>query len=234
MKTEEQLLKYAKSYEEIIDGEIINKHIYLPVYVNDKILYEGLRRFHKNQHIRVDMLDVKDKTVVDIGCNTGYLSIQALKKGASYVLGLDYEYGVRIGESIKEIENLKNIDFRVFLMNASDLVREFPDLFDSRGLDAINYVKEYRGIKTPFDVGLFLSIYPIDSIIKYLKLSVDLAKTWYIEPTDHNSQTKEEIYDEGMSKLSLLGEVEFVGYTDYQNRGMFKVETGSTEWIPKG
>jgi hypothetical protein len=37
-----------------------------------------------------------------------------------------------------------------------------------------------------------------------------------------------------MSKLSLLGEVEFVGYTDYQNRGMFKVETGSTEWIPKG
>ena len=83
-------------------------------------------------------------------------------------------------------------------------------------------------------MGLFLSIYPIDSIIKYLKLSVDLAKIWYIEPTNHGSQTEEEIYDEGMSKLSLLGEVEFIGSTDYQLRGMFKVETGSTEWIPKG
>jgi hypothetical protein len=63
-----------------------------------------------------------------------------------------------------------------------------------------------------------------------------LGKTFYIEPTNHLGQnpikntpkrmaTIEEIKTWGLTNLAQWGQVEYVGTTDYQNRGLFKLET---------
>ena len=192
-------------------------NIYSPVFANNKIIYDGFRRKVENQHLRLDFIDVKGKTVVDIGCNSGYITTQLLKRGASYCLGIDlHREMINICNLIKEIDNLANIDF-----------------VQSPGWGELGYadepeircvVKRYA----KFDIGLLLSVpHGYNETLEWVSELIieDWADIWYIEPTNHPpTKTKEEIKEWGETELSVYGDVEFLTFTDYQHRGLFRLD----------
>lgn len=75
-----------------------------------------------------DYLDFKDKTVLDIGCNSGGQCLWAKKNGAKRVVGYDIdEKRIKQANTLKEIEGL-NIDFQV------------KDLFELDSHDQFDFV----------------------------------------------------------------------------------------------
>jgi SAM-dependent methyltransferase len=178
--------------------------VYIPVYANGELIRDGNKRKHKNQHIRLDHIDVKDKTVLDFGCNTGYIAFRLIEKGAKHITAIDLKPElIKICLWIWALEKHYNtIDF--ICANKYDWANEYNDTFD---------------------IGLNLSNFDYDKTIDELKEYGHLAKTWYIEPTNHNPHYKtiEEILEWGVNELSQFGEVEFLTHTDYQHRGLFKL-----------
>jgi hypothetical protein len=218
--------------------------IYLPVKAGGKIIREGNRRNSSSQYIRLDHFDVKDKSVIDFGCNVGYITLECKRKGASYCLGVESggkEDFMKIANLCKEIDNLQNVDF---VLNDVNAKQTFNYGWDG---EIPSFVKE----KLPFDVGLLLSPFSItpefggllsyQDCIPQLRLIKDYAKVWYIEPTlsipaenipyitwtggEKKVMNKEAIRDWGLENLKEFGKVEFLGFTDYQDRSIFKVMT---------
>ena len=74
----------------------------------------------------INEIDLKNKTLIDIGCGDGYYAIQCAKMGAKYVLGTDID-SLRIKRGIlaKEVFNLDNIDFKCI-----DLYKDKIDKFN--------------------------------------------------------------------------------------------------------
>ncbi len=183
---------------------------YTPIVHNGEVLYEGNRK-HENQ-FRFDYIDVKDKKVVDLGCNNGYSSFIFGEKGAKKVLGIEKEpFICGVAKILKEMKGCDNVDF----YNG-----KYQDYFESN---------------EEFDVAVFTSEGGYNSVhIVLSSLTPGVqnyqirAKTWYIEPTNHidvdGNRSEEQIKEWGMSELSQYGEVEFLTHTDYQNRGLFKLE----------
>tara|TARA_Y100000004_G_scaffold133542_1_gene150941 strand:- start:462 stop:1163 length:702 start_codon:yes stop_codon:yes gene_type:complete len=212
-----------------------SEHIYLPIVVNRELLREGNRRFASEQYKRLDHLDVEGKSVIDFGCNVGHITIECLRKGASYCVGVE-SYGkwkdlITIANLIKELDELKNIDFLV-----NDIKKPKKTFNYGWEGEIPSVVKE----KLPFDVGLLLSPFSVvpeqggslsfQDCIPQLRLIKDYAKVWYIEPTHATPKktrpkNKETTKKWGLENLKEFGDVEFLGYTDYQDRSLFRVKT---------
>lgn len=181
--------------------------VYIPVYAGGEVLYDGNRRKHQNQHIRLQYLDVKDKTVLDMGCNTGYISNYCAHNGATQVVGVDLKQNlIDVCNYIKEIDNISNVEFIC---------------------EEKRYVEQNWGDKFsfPFDIGLNMSNHGIDTTVRNLKQYGHLAKTWYLEPTNHPDEflSKEDTVKQAIEAFSEFGDIEFLTYTDYQDRGLFKL-----------
>ena len=232
--TPEYLNRYLK-LQELKRYIMRHAHCYLPVAVNGKIIRDGKRRLAENQYMRLNHFDVKDKTVVDFGSNSGYLTIECLKKGAKYCLGIESSNNTftEIAKLTVEASGLTNIDF---IRNDISLPKNtFNYGFRDTPPPAVQE-------KMPFDVGLFLSpfaVHFIDEGIEYgeasyqdcisqLKCIIHYAKIWYVEPTlaiENRPKDKETVKDWGLEYLAQFGKVEFLDYTDYQNRPLFKIYT---------
>ncbi len=67
--------------------------------------------------------------VLDIGCNSGFWSIQASRAGANSVLGIDASAkNIEQAQFVSRLVDLKNVDYQV--MNAYDMSRNLLDSFD--------------------------------------------------------------------------------------------------------
>ena len=184
--------------------------VYVPVVVEGEVLFDGNRRYHANQNGRISKIDAKDKTVFEVGGNTGYIAFRLAEQGAKHVLSIDKKENlIELCNKIKEVDNVVNVDFLEFDKG----YLEQPDC----------EIRNHSNFK--FDVGLLMSNFDYDICIKEIQQFGDYAKVWYVEPTNHDPhyRTQEEIMNWGMNELSQFGEVEFLTYTDYQHRGMFKV-----------
>jgi len=77
---------------------LLNAEEKIPVLKSDAILIRqgafgsGEHETTKSCLKNFNLLDFKDKAVLDIGCGTGILGIAAEKSGASFVLGFDTSY----------------------------------------------------------------------------------------------------------------------------------------------
>ena len=190
-------------YTEFYDGGTIYTHEILQSRTEEQL---SIRRTYENSNIRVDSIDCENKTLVDLGCNVGLITTECAKKGAKYCLGIDTMSPViEIAKFTAEEQGLKNIDF---------ICHEFHDYFEETVSDT-------------YDIALILSIGNYVEVIETLERLSHIAPVWYVEPTNHPSHehSKEEIKKWGETELSKFGNVEFIRFTDYQDRGMFRLTT---------
>jgi tRNA (mo5U34)-methyltransferase len=102
----------------------------------DDIHFKGLRGRHYQRyfHIFPPLLSLfggslAGKSVLEIGCNAGFWSIQARRAGADSVLGLDFgPRNVEQAKFIRDVIGLDRLEYRV--MNAYDVSKEALGDFD--------------------------------------------------------------------------------------------------------
>lgn len=185
-------------------------NVYSPICLNGELFCDSERRKHENQHIRLNHINVEGKTVLDIGCNTGYISFQLADKAKS-ILGIDRDTNVlEICNIVKELDQVNNVEFMEF---------DKWELANNPDNDLINHPNY------PFDIALNLSNFHIEETVRELKVWGNIAKVWYIEPTNHAEHftEREETINQSIKAFSEFGTVEFLTYTDYQDRGLFKL-----------
>lgn len=74
--------------------------------------------------------DMTGMSVLDLGCNAGFIAFEAKKRGADYVCGVDYKQGyIDQANFCAEVLNLE-IDFRVLeIENLQTIERQFDFVF---------------------------------------------------------------------------------------------------------
>lgn len=187
---------------------------YTPVIWKDKILYDGIRRHDANQHIRLDVIDVEGKTVVDLGCNNGYFCFRLIQKGAKYCIGIDSDSKV---------------------LKAANIIQRYNEITKVRFYVSDLYIVDKAAIRS--DVVLLLSLMPSNwlftnlTVEKEAKTAFDFlaafGKEIYIEPTNHHQQNQtswtKDIKLAKKNVKALGGSLEFLTWTDYQKRPLIKL-----------
>jgi 2-polyprenyl-3-methyl-5-hydroxy-6-metoxy-1,4-benzoquinol methylase len=135
----------------------------------DDVHFRGLqgRHYQRYLHIFPALLSLtggslSSHTVLEIGCNAGFWSMQAGRAGARSVLGLDVSAkNIEQANFIRELIGMDGVEYRV--MNAYDVSRE-----------AVG----------EFDVTFFLGVlYHIDKPIEALERLYDVTKRWAVIDT---------------------------------------------------
>ena len=184
---------------------------YIPFGYGDEVIRDGKRRFIANQGVRLDALipEVTGKTILDVGTNTGWILFELLKAGGLSGVGIDNDEKVlALAKYIKREYGVDKAEF--FLTDYTDYE---PDLH--------------------FDVCLVLSIWPLHLLQPHLVRMVDWADTFIVEGTNHPRpdpiagtpvfMDKEMLLKEAERHLAPHWDVTHLCWTDYQNRGMFKL-----------
>ena len=189
-----------------------HSNFYTPIVIDDRVSYEGTRK-HLEQ-FRFDYIDVKDKTVCDLGCNNGYSSFLFAERGAKKVLGIEKD--PQTGKVLQLVADIKN------LPNVETYIGTYQEYFTKNKIEVFDVAvftseQDYKGICIVLDCLFNPDEYSIN------------AKTWYIEPTNHpdHKLSKDEIKEWGERELGKYGDVEFLTFTDYQNRGLFRLNVNT-------
>lgn len=67
--------------------------------------------------------DLSNMRVLDVGCNAGFFSMKAKELRADYVLGIDFEHYIKQANFIKDLKDVKGLEYKVcsvYNMPASD------------------------------------------------------------------------------------------------------------------
>ena len=140
--------------------------------------------------------NVKDKTVLDLGCGTGGNAKKLIELGAKKVLGIDLS--LKMIEVAKKDNYSDNIEYQVMSMNNIDKINEKFDLVISSL--AIHYIEDYDGLcKKVFNLlndggeFIFSHGHPMDSapILKdYSENFIILNDKKYYLLSDYNNEGK--------------------------------------------
>jgi len=102
------------------------QNIWRPVVVNgDHRLADGIGEAGDGLAENMGNLDLRGKTVLDLGCNFGYYSFLARKAGARRVLGIDADARIiRACEIIKVLNGVERVAFQAIdIIEAEDIGR---------------------------------------------------------------------------------------------------------------
>lgn len=121
------------------------------IYDNE-VFFKGYQELRKKEYTANDLIeipqlfeligDVKDKTILDLGCGTGGSTKRLIELGAKKVLGIDLSF--KMIEIAESENNYSNIEFKVMSMNDIDKLEEKFDLVVSSL--AIHYIEDYNGL----------------------------------------------------------------------------------------
>lgn len=101
-----------------------------PVFRPDHAIRHPLRR----DHIFPKLLEAcggsfSGKRILDLGCNAGWWSIEAVRRGADFVLGIDArDMHIEQAKFVAEVLGIRNVEFRK--MNVYDISRDTIGKFD--------------------------------------------------------------------------------------------------------
>lgn len=87
--------------------------IWRPVYDQDNnLLFDGVADPREATREELIQVDFQDKTVVDLGCNTGWFTFLAKDLGARFVVGIDLDpHLIRGCELLQQINRCENVAF---------------------------------------------------------------------------------------------------------------------------
>lgn len=164
--------------------------------------YQGIRdQFSANELIEIPQLfelidNVKDLSILDLGCGTGKHDRKLIEMGARRVVGIDLSNNM-IQEAMKSTSS-DRIEYKVMSMNDIDQLDEKFDMVVSSL--AIHYVQDYDGLcKKVYHVlkdgGRFVFSYghPMDScaiLNDYSNNFVILDNKKYFLISDYNNEGK--------------------------------------------
>ena len=101
-----------------------------PVFRPDHAIRHPLRR----EHIFPKLLEVcggsfAGKRILDLGCNAGWWSVEAVKKGADFVLGVDArDMHIEQARFVTKVLGIRNVEFRK--MNVYEISKDTVGEFD--------------------------------------------------------------------------------------------------------
>ncbi|MFW5794616.1 MAG: methyltransferase domain-containing protein [Bacillota bacterium] len=201
-------------FEYLLKEYIERGDAYCPIVLNNILYYQYSRRNYKNFLSRINLFpNLKNESVVDVGCNNGFNLIH-LKKyhNAGMSLGLDIDFrSLNVAKYIKNQEKIHNLEFSAFDLNDELFLEELP-AFD-------NYL--FLSV-----VSLFTVHYNLDFDTVVRRLFEKTKKNLYVEPINHEMFKKRKYKRLYMEYFSKLGSVEFLGYTSFadpERRGIFKI-----------
>lgn len=175
---------------------------YTPVVLGDDIIRDA-RRTVSAQQVRLNLLpSLAGQSVLDLGSNTGYITIQLKKRGAALCVGVDVDpFMVKLARCVAREEQLQDIHFYEGDLFALDLTE-------------------------PVDNVLCLSVLDYQEVLDVLDVLIGYGKRVFVEPTNHgwHHKTKQQIATEFVGALSRFGRAALLGFTDYQDRGLIQID----------
>ncbi len=82
--------------------------------IHEEMLKDSVRTLSYRNAIMQNQHLFKDKTVLDVGCGTGILSMFAAKAGAKLVVGIDMSNIIDQAEKIVEANGLKDSEWILY------------------------------------------------------------------------------------------------------------------------
>ena len=159
----------------------------------------GIRNMlHRYDIMKLNTVDFKNKTVLDIGCNLGILCHYCIKLGASSAVGLEIDQEtVEVANKYLKTKGISNIKILQFDINNTP----FPEQTD--------YV---------FALSVLKHVDP-EKLFQLINNSTkDLC--WF---EGHNKNKKE--YIQSLLEINLSGKIDFLGYTkDRGTRPVFLIK----------
>lgn len=108
---------HQKDREELknILRQLGRKNIWRPVVIpGTQLLADGIGDENDGIISHLHLLDFRNKTVIDLGCNLGYFCFIVKKAGAARVLGIDKDPRIIHGCTLlKKLYQAENIDFQI-------------------------------------------------------------------------------------------------------------------------
>lgn len=195
----------------LIKTTIKSEDLYSPIVVDNKIYFQHKKRSLKNNIKKMKLFpDMSGESIVDIGSNTGF-SLFYLKehRNTGMSLGLEFDRNLlEISEMLVKEYGYEDTLFSFFDVNNELFMKELPD----------------------FDNILFLSVsslytkhYEVDFHDVISKIVKKAKKRVFIEPTNHEGFEPEKYKSLYTNYFKSFGEVEYLGNTIYQNRGLFQI-----------
>ena len=164
---------------------------------------KGIRNMEYRYSIMRIPSSFKNKTVLDIGCNLGMVSMMALKRGAELCVGFDYkEETISVAKKYLNNKGYKNIKLITYDINNG--VDKLISLIGDKKFDYVFALSIWKHVnkKNLYD------------IINYF-----CKKDCWFE--GHNKQTKE-FFEPELSKNLKFNKIKFLGYsTDRGTRPNF-------------
>jgi len=152
----------------------------------------GERYNFDRMHMMVSAFDFTHKTLLDIGCNSGWFCFQAKLLGAKKVVGIDYAESGTMGSAIYYAKVLEK-KFRLGMK------------FYNRDLGKVDFaaLRQKEGVQK-FDVTLLLSV------LHHIKEKKALVDELYMQTREvlfyEDHEFWNELYDEEGKPLELKGE----------------------------
>ncbi len=122
--------------------DISNRNYYQTVVLGGEVIKAGARSDKRLEMIKWDKW-FQGRTVLDIGCNNGMLSLKAAESGAKKVVGVDWNPSVLLARRLAKEAGLNNVSFHQIDLNRPDFYNRINDDFDVIFFCAmLNHIKD--------------------------------------------------------------------------------------------
>ena len=174
-----------------------------PIVFKNIILADGKRSF-KDQEKRLALLpSFENEIVLDVECDTGFIT-REIAKTARYCIGTSQDGGI--------------VTIPKYILNKNNIITnvEFHELSN------INWLQ--RNNNKGADTLLLLHTQNVFKIFKTLPRFMDLCNKRIILETVIDPESKKNNIKKITNNLNNFGETSFLGYTGYEDKGLFQIK----------